>query len=137
MAGMFAAAAPSAAYNTMPQQDMITMFMQFMMQMMQGQMPQIMMQCLQQMMQSATPCQPLTTCTNETSQLQVEEETTSGDEQLLTVNQVAKLLQINKVTLWRMHKDGRLVHYKIGGTMVRYKKKDVDNYIKSNVNNHG
>lgn len=46
------------------------------------------------------------------------------DEILYTVNQTAAILEVDKSTLWRWHRDGYLVKIKIG-RKVRYRKSDV------------
>lgn len=124
-----------SACASIPQQDMIFMCMQMMMQMMQGQAPQMMMNLFQQVQQYFMQCQSSTMAPANTpdSQHQKKEKNNTKDdgEDLLTVRQVKNLLQVNEVTLWRMYKDGRLPRLKIGGTMLRYRKKDVDNYINS------
>ena len=125
------------------------MFMQWMMQMMQSQMPQMMMQWMQQMMsqQGSQVSQQGGQVTVQGSQVSppttdvvkasdTEREPADDGEQLLTVKQVADILKVKEVTLWRMHKDGRLPRHKIGGTVVRYKKSEVEAYINSKGRDH-
>jgi len=48
----------------------------------------------------------------------------SSDEQYLTIDQAAKLLQVSRVTLWDWKKKGILPAFKIG-RQVRYKLSDI------------
>lgn len=137
MMGMFGSAAPTAACAATPQQDIMTMFMQWMMQMMQGQMPQMMMQMFQQMMQQMNlgqNTQPQTTsATSPQSEEHQETEVDKHDltEEYLTVKQTAKLLHVTEVTLWRWHRDEKLMRHKVGDSRVLYKRDEVYNFINS------
>ena len=50
-------------------------------------------------------------------------------EALLSREEVAKLLQINKVTLWRYTRENRIPHYRVGKKML-FKKSEVLEAIK-------
>ena len=117
----------------MPQQDMMTMFMQWMMQMMQSQMPQMMMQWMQQQNVQPTAGVRQSSCNEKAAK---DKKPENDGNELLTEKQVAAILKVNAVTLWRMNKDGRLPRHKIGGTVVRYKKSEVDAYINSKGRDH-
>lgn len=54
------------------------------------------------------------------------------EEQLLKVEDVAKRLNIGKSKVYDMVADKELPHVKIGGTIIRFNKDDIDEYIAKN-----
>ena len=52
---------------------------------------------------------------------------------LLTIDEVAKLLKVSKMTLWRWSKSGRLKKVDIGG-VPRYRRSDIENLLNKNEN---
>ena len=52
---------------------------------------------------------------------------------LLTIDEVAKLLKVSKMTLWRWSKSGRLKKIDIGG-VPRYRRSDIENLLNNNDN---
>jgi len=46
-------------------------------------------------------------------------------DELLTRDEVAKLLKVNPITVYRLTKQGKLPAVKLGGRFVRYQKRDV------------
>ena len=52
---------------------------------------------------------------------------------LLTIVDVAKLLKVSKMTLWRWSKSGRLKKVDIGG-VPRYRRSDIENLLNNNDN---
>ncbi len=49
---------------------------------------------------------------------------------VLTVDEVAKLLKLSKITIYRLIKTGEIPAYKIGASW-RVNKEDLENYIES------
>ena len=52
---------------------------------------------------------------------------------LLTIDEVAALLKVSKMTLWRWSKSGRLKKVDIGG-VPRYRRSDIENLLNNNDN---
>ena len=52
---------------------------------------------------------------------------------LLTIDEVAKLLKVSKMKLWRWSKSGRLMKVDIGG-VPRYRRSDIENLLSNNDN---
>ncbi len=46
-------------------------------------------------------------------------------DELLTRDEVAKLLKVNPITVYRLTKQGKLPAVKLGGRFVRYQERDV------------
>ncbi len=51
-------------------------------------------------------------------------------EEMLKVKEVTSFLKISRSTLYRMIKDDKLTPYKVGIRGTRFKKSDVQNYLK-------
>ncbi len=56
----------------------------------------------------------------------------NGDKKIdvLTVDEVAKLLKLSKITIYRLIKTGEIPAYKVGASW-RINKEDLENYIES------
>lgn len=52
---------------------------------------------------------------------------------LLTIDEVAAILKVSKMTLWRWSKNGRLKKVDIGG-VPRYRRSDIENLLNNNDN---
>lgn len=52
-------------------------------------------------------------------------------EALLTIDEAAAYLQVSVPTLRRMYKNGGLQHVKFSGTLVRFRKADIDAFVTS------
>ena len=55
--------------------------------------------------------------------------TSNATEQLLTVKQVAEVLQFHRQTVWRLIKEGRLPCIRLGRRAIRVSRQDLDDFI--------
>ncbi|MBU0732127.1 helix-turn-helix domain-containing protein [Patescibacteria group bacterium] len=51
------------------------------------------------------------------------------DESLLTVSQVAKLLNLSKTTIYRLVETRQIPHYRISGSL-RFSRKEIEEYLR-------
>lgn len=60
-------------------------------------------------------------------------------EDWLTINEVANILGVTRMTIYRYMRDGKLSYYKRGSRSsknpVKFKREDIEQYIKSNKKN--
>lgn len=68
--------------------------------------------------------------------LQETEEEKEEKQTLMSRDEAARMLHVDKSTLWRWEKDGRLKSIKIGPRRILYKREDVDELVKSFTNQH-
>lgn len=60
----------------------------------------------------------------------------ANSETYYTIEQTAKMLSVDKTTLWRWNKDGYLTHISIGG-LRRYRKSDIQKLLGERSGNDG
>ena len=121
------------------------MLMQFF-QMMQGQMPQMVQQWFQQVLQqqgvapqpqvqeqSVLPAQSEKPEVKKAEASEEEKYPYGLKDRFYTMDEVSSLLKLSTVTLWRYHKEGKLVHGK--GTPVRYSRETLVKYLDTFYNN--
>ncbi len=56
-----------------------------------------------------------------------------GKDELITIKDVAKFLQIAEKTIYRMAADGKIPAFKVGGSW-RFKRKEIENWLESQRN---
>jgi excisionase family DNA binding protein len=53
------------------------------------------------------------------------------DKEILTVEDLAQYLQITSLTVYRWVRVGKIPHIKLGGKAIRFRKVDIDEWLKS------